>query len=199
MFSLLPVTGRYCFSFLVIFKWWFVVLLYWIAFISQVLLLFYPPSLAFMKALYWLSYQYNIVQKKNEHSCIFLLSLWVNKYPTFAGTTKILCWVWWYFETEDACKFACVSFFHSCTYWLVSHSQRMEPLMTVSGSLSEPGSRLSLALSLFLWPVKIETIHIDRKETHWSIQTVSLVSPTKDKLPCIQQELSHKFNKLSIV
>lgn len=57
-------------------------------------------------------------------------------------------------------KLLAFSFFHSCTDWLVSHSHRMEPLMTVSGSLSEP----SLAQSLFLWPVKTETVHRDSKE-----------------------------------
>lgn len=78
--------------------------------------------------------------------------------------------------------------------------------MRVSGSSSEPGSGLNMAQPLFLRPEKIEALHSDSKEksltslSHTeSIQTRSLVSPTEDKLPGTQKELSPKHNIIALV
>lgn len=94
--------------------------------------------------------------------------------------------------------------------WLVSHSERMEPIDDSQWKLvhQSRGSGLSMAQSLFLRPDKIETIHSDSTETSLtslllsyteSIQSLSLVSPAEDKLHGIQQELSPKLNRVSIV
>lgn len=113
--------------------------------------------------------------------------------------------LWWYFSKLKMFPNVVLRFIFplTCTHW---HRKEWSPLMRVSGSSSEPGSGLNMAQPLFLRPEKIEALHSDSKEksltslSHTeSIQTRSLVSPTEDKLPGTQKELSPKHNIIALV
>lgn len=156
MFSFLAVTERYCFSSLVIFKRWFVLLLYWIAFTvigpstyESSILVFLPVQSS--KEIWTLVHFYSLVCSVGEQAP----NLFLNKDDSL--------WFWWYFKTEDVSKCACVSFF-PFMHTLAGFSQSKNGAhwwLSVEVSSSEPGVRAEYG------PVIVSVARENRDDPQW--------------------------------